>query len=307
MGVVSLDLLEDLNSILRIEFKNLGYQTQKKDTHDLLTAFFNLQDKTVSVKRRRVHTSNELRAKEIEKPYNDYFKQIRNKFKNGKDINPHLSTMSVRPHKEDLLLYDWGIHHLHLNNKLNDKGFIERSDYILFFVLREDDVYFIDITKHKLEDRTEFSQQYLLGIVKRNWSHLLEPFKAKGGVTGLSEKIDDKRHSFLRSIGAATLVEIDGEVFGFIGGGISTAKTNIVHTRKSHEIFISLRRLEDNLRIRQKNLKEITSEFKISPIEANFNLILEDKSFYIVESHSKNKVIEAEGLFDHIFGHLINH
>jgi len=306
MGVNSLDLLEDLNNILQIEFEILGYQTPKKDTYHLLTALFNLQNKTVSVKRRRVHISDKLRVKDIEKPYNDYFKQIRNKFKNGKDINPYLSTMSVKPHKKDLLLYDWGIHHLHLNNKLNDKGFIERSDYILFFVLKEDDVYFIDVTKHKLEDRTEFSQQHLLGIVKRNWSHLLEPFKVRG-VTGLSKKIDDKSHSLLRNLGAATLVEVDGEVFGLIGGGISTAKTNIVHTQKAHEISISLRRLEDNLRIRQKDLKEITSEFKIPSIEASFNLILEDKSFYIVESHSENKIIEAEGLFDHIFGHLINH
>lgn len=301
-----MDLLEDLNNVLQIEFKKLGYQTQKKDTRDLLTALFNLQDKTISVKRRIVHISNELKAKEIEKPYNDYLKQIRNKFKNGKDINPHLSTMSVKPLKKDLLLYDWGIHHLHLNNKLNDKGFIERSDYILFFVLKEDDVYFIDVTKHKLEDRTEFSQQHLLGIVKRNWSHLLEPFKAKG-FTGLSEKIDDKSHSLLRNSGVATLVEVDGEVFGLIGGGISTAKTNITHTRKTHEIFRSLRRLEDELRIRQKSLKELTSEFKIPSIEIDFKLIIEDKSFYIVESHSGNKIIEAEGLFDHIFGHLINH
>ncbi|QYF82346.1 hypothetical protein KY492_25975 [Brevibacterium sp. PAMC21349] len=301
-----MDLLEDLNNILQIEFKKLGYQTQKKDTHDLLTALFNLQDKTVSIMRRSVHISNELRAKEIEKPYNDYLKQIRNKFKNGKDINPHLSTMSVKPLKKDLLLYDWGIHHLHLNNKLNDKGFIERSDYILFFVLKEDNVYFIDVTKHKLEDRTEFSQQHLLGIVKRNWAHLLEPFKAKG-FPGLSEKIDDKSHSLLRNSGVATLVEVDGEVFGLIGGGISTAKTNITHTRKTQEIFRSLRSLEDNLRKRQKSLKELTSEFKIPSIEADFKLILEDKSFYIVESHSENKIIEAKGLFDQIFGHLINH
>lgn len=168
----SLDLLEDLKNILQIELKKLGYLTTKKDTHDLLTALFNLQDKIVSVKRRTVHISKELRAKEIEKPYNDYLKQIRNKFKNGKDIKPHLSKWSEKPYKKDLLLYDWGIHHLHLNNELDDEGFIVRSDYILFIILKEDDVYFIDVTKHRLEDRTEFSQQYLLGIVKRNWSHL---------------------------------------------------------------------------------------------------------------------------------------
>ncbi|PFD01864.1 hypothetical protein CN995_10145 [Bacillus cereus] len=301
-----MDLLEDLNNILRTEFEKLGYPTPKKDTHDLLTAFFNLQDKTVRVKRRKVHISKELGAKEIEKPYNDYLKQIRNKFKNGKDINPHLSKFSMRPYKEDLLLYDWGIHHLHLNNKLDDKGFIMRSDYLLFFVLKEDDVYFIDVTKHKLEDRTEFSQQHLLRIVKRNWPHLLEPFKMSG-VSGLSEKSDDKAHSSMRNSGITTPVEIDGEVFCLMGGGISTAKTNIAHTKKADDISRSLKGFENDLKIGQKECKEITSEFKIPPIETDFKLVLEDKVFYIIEINSGNKAVEAKGLFKTIFGHLINH
>lgn len=302
----SLNLLDDLNNILQNELKEMGYQLSKKDTHDLLTALFNLQDKTVNLKRRTVHISKELRTKEIEKPYDDYLKQVRNKFKNGKDINPYLSTMSVKPYKKDLLLYDWGIHHLHLNNKLNDKGFIERSDYILFFVIKENDVYFIDVTKHRLEDRTEFSQQHLLGILKRNWSYLLESFKMKG-ITGLSPTLDDKSHSLLRNSGVATLVEVDGEVFGLMGGGITSAKTNLTHTRKADDILRSLRRLEDNLRLRQKSLKEITSEFNIPSIKTDFKLILEEKFFYIVESHSGNKIIEVNGLFNNIFGHLKNH
>ncbi|PET28310.1 hypothetical protein CN518_24500 [Bacillus anthracis] len=301
-----MDLLEDLNTILQNEFEKLGYQIPKKDTHDLLTALFNLQDKTVSVRRRKVHISKELRAKEIEKPYNDYLKQIRNKFKNGKNVNPHLSKMSEKPYKKDLLLYDWGIHHLHINNKLDDKGFIERSDYILFFVLKEDDVYFIDVTKHKLEDRTEFSQQYLLGILKRNWSHLLEPFKMPG-IIGLAEKNDDKGHSMMRNSGITTLVEVCGEVYGLIGGGISTAKTNIAHTQKADEIFRSIKKIENSLGIERERLEEITKEFKIPSIETDYKLILEDKSFYIIEIYSGNKIRQIGGLFNNIFGHLINH
>lgn len=305
-GGAFMDLSRDLNYILQIEFKKLGYQTPRKDTYDLLTALFNLQDKTVNVKRRSVHISKELRSKEIEKPFDDYLKQIRNRFKNGKDINPYLSVMSVKPYKKDLLLYDWGVHHLHLGNKLNEKGFIERSDYILFFVLKENDVYFIDVTKHKLEDKTEFSQQHLLEILKRNWPYLLEPFKAKG-FTVSSKKIDDKTHSLLRNSGTTIPVEVDGEIFVLVGGGISTAKTNLAHTRNINHIFRKIRELEDNLKARQESLKEITYELKIPLIETDFKLILESKAFYIVESHSENKIIEVKGLFDLVFGHLAKH
>jgi hypothetical protein len=298
-----LDFLEDLNKIIQKELMKLGYQTQKKDTHDLLTAFFNLIDKTVSIKRRRVHISKELGEKGIEEPFKSFLKQIRNKFKNGKDVNAHLSKFSVKPYKKDLLLYDWGIHHLHLNNKLDNKGFVERSDYILFFMLREEDVYFIDVTKHRLEDRTEFSQQHLLRIVRKNWPHLLEPFKMKG-ITGLSPKLDDRSHSVLRNSGVAIIVEIDGEVFGLLGGGISSAKTKMTHTQMADEIFRSLRNKEEDLRNGQKKLKEITSEYKIPSLETEYKLILEDKRFYIVEINSEVKIIVATGLFTKIFGHL---
>ena len=300
-----MNLLGDLNEILQIELKDLGYQIQEKDTHKLLAALFNLQDKTVSVKRREVHISKELRAKELKKPYDDYLKQIKNKFKNGKDINPHLSRWSVKPYRKDLLLYDWGIHHLHLGNKLNNKGFIERSDYILFIVLKKEDVYFIDVTEHKLDDRTEFAQQYLLGIVKRNWPHLLEHAKIKGA-TGLSQKFGDKGYSELRNSGATILVEVDGEAFALIGGGVTSARTSLAHMRKIDNVSGALRKLEDDLRQRQNRLKEMTSELKISSIETDFRLVLEERAFYIVESHSGNKIIKVEELFNIIFGHLVN-
>lgn len=290
------------NSTNRIKQIRLSADT-KKDTHNLLVALFNVQDKTVSVKRRRVHISEELKDKEIEEPYNEYLKLIRNKFKNAKDINPHLSGGSTKLYKKDLLLYDWGIHHLHLNNKLNSKGLIERSDYLLFFVLKEDDVYFIDVTKHKLEDRTEFSQQYLLGIVKKNWPHLLEPFKIPATLSGT---IDDKSYSSLRGAGIVTFANVDGEGYTLMGGGISTAKTNLTHTRKAGAIMKSLSDQEKELKMGRKELNRFTSAIKIPLMETDYKLILEDKSFYIVECHTGTKAIELPGLYNSVFGHLVN-
>lgn len=298
-----MDLLEDLNGILQGKLRSLGYVTQRNDTRSLLTGLINLQDKTVSIKKRNVYVSKELRIKEIENPYDDYLKQVRSKFKIGKDVNPHLSKMSLKPQKKDLLLYDWGIHHLHLNNQFDDKGFIERSDYLLFFMLKEDDVYLIDVTKHQLEDRTEFSQQNLLKIVKNNWSYLLEPFKMKG-VIGLSQPINDKSHSILRNSGVLTFVEIEGEVFMPMGGGISTAKTNINHTRNVDYIFDVIRDLELDLTLKQKKIKEVTSKFNILYVEADIKLILENNNFLVVETKSGNKVCVVRGLYENIVGHL---
>ncbi|RFU70362.1 hypothetical protein D0469_07105 [Peribacillus saganii] len=296
-----MDLIKDLSDILVEEYKKLGIPIQNKDTHHLLTGFFNLSDKTISPKRRTIRISKELNEKNLEEPYNEYLKQIRHKFKYGKNVNTYLSKKAFKPAQKDPLLYDWGIHHLHLNNEFSPEGFVERSDYLLFCIIKSDTVYFIDVTKHKLDDRTEFSQQKLLRIVKSNWSHLLEPFKMKG-FSSLERKMTDKDYAELRHAGAMSFVEIDGEVFAMIGGGISTARTNIKHTIKADNVFRSLRDMEEHLHQIQKDLLEINLNTKLPQININYKLIQEGDSFFVIEEKSGNKVIESKSLYNVIFG-----
>lgn len=296
----SLDFLADVNKILKIELEKMGHNSVKSNTKDFLSLLFNLQKKTISIKKRTVRISKELKEKEIEEPFNSYLNQINSKFENGDDINPHMSKWSVDPLKYDLLLYDWGIHHLHLEIKFDDKGFIKRSDYILFFILKENDVYFLDVTKHKLEDGTQFSQQHLVTIVKRNWPFLLQRIN---GING--EDISDKKYSELRRYGSMSLINVDGEVFAPMGGGYSTAKTSVSNTIKSHQIIDSLRKKEKEMKHKRNNLEEITNDLRITPMKLDYKLILENKSFYIVEENTGIKLIEIEGLFETIFGHLI--
>ncbi len=100
------------------------------------------------------------------------------------------------------------------------------------------------------------------------------------------------------------MVEIDGEVFFPMGGGISTARTNITHTRRADYIFDALRNLEHALRMRRNILKEIANEFNVSTVETDFKLTLEDQTFFVVENKLGNKVGVVKGLYNDVFGHL---
>ncbi|OCS82248.1 hypothetical protein [Caryophanon tenue] len=300
-----MNLIADLEKILISKFINLGFKHPVSNIHDLLRAFFNLTDKSISIQKRKVYLSTELKNKQLPKPYGHYLKQVIQKFKEGQNLIPHLSIKAVKPHQKDLLLYDWGIHHLHLGDTLNPNGFIKRSDYILFFVLKENEVYLIDVTKHKLEDRTEFSQQQLLQILKNNWPFLLTPFQLKN-ITNLSKKFTDKELSIIRKNGGMALVEIDNIIFRSMGGGISTAKTNLDHTIRADKIVKILRTIEIDIISRKQIIETIATDYKLTLNPIDFNLILHEKNFYIIQSYSKQKIITLEGLHEIILRHLFD-
>ena len=96
------------------------------------------------------------------------------KIEKGESVNPHLNS-ATKKDQLDGLLYDWGIHHLHLGETFSAPGYVERTGPVLFAIFRKDDVYFIDIRNHE-----GWSDKNLLEIVNRNWPELLSIYKMEG-------------------------------------------------------------------------------------------------------------------------------
>jgi hypothetical protein len=103
------------------------------------------------IKSREVLYSEELKTKlenkEIHEEYVVLLSEIKDKFERGEDINMYLSGNSFDPEKSDGLLYDWGIHHLHLSDQKdpNKPYFFIRSDYQLIFYLEFGTVNFMPL------------------------------------------------------------------------------------------------------------------------------------------------------------------
>ncbi|WP_249593622.1 hypothetical protein [Peribacillus frigoritolerans] len=295
-----MNLLGDLEDIIKKEYQKHGFEFRNKDTHELIYGLLNLKEKVIIPKRRKVNYSKELLTKNMDTEYKTYLGQIELKFSNGDNINPYLGKGSFRPFSKDLMLYDWGIYHLHLNKEVYNKDFIIRSDYLLFFMIKDKNVYFIDVTKHQLPDRTEFAQQNLLKIIKRNWPYLLEPYKLKG--ISLPKKFTDQQRKEIRNAGSMAATEIDGDIYAMLGGGgISSAKTNIKYTTDSDNIHQTLREIEDRLKQSKKKLKYFLREMKLKEVDYNFKLLVEDGSIFVINDITLQKVIEINNLYDKIF------
>lgn len=253
----------------------MGFKYENKDTHQLLYELFNLNDKLVTPRKRKVHISKELGNKELPSNYIKYISEIKSKFERGENINRYLGKGSFKPDGKDLLLCEWGIYHLHLNEEVYERGFIKRSAYLLFFMIDENNVYFIDVTKHQIKDRTEFVQSHQLKIVKQNWNFLIEHKKLKG--VSPAYNLSDKQHKQLRNKGYSTITEIDGESYALLNGAISSAKTNIMYTRESFQVHQVMRDIEKDLLSRKEHLKMMIAEYGLIEIEFSFKLVAKNK------------------------------
>ena len=81
-------------------------------------------------------------------------KLLADKFEHGENVNPYQSRTiksnnlsEKKRRRTDLLWADWKIHHFHLSTSPSpeDDGFYPRSDYLLFAIVRDDYVYFLDV------------------------------------------------------------------------------------------------------------------------------------------------------------------
>lgn len=123
-----------------------------------------------------LNLSNELNdtIKTLDATEMTAFKDICFRLENGKTIFPYLSNFINKTNVEqsDFFLKNWNIFHAHLGILDKQSGKCSRSDRLLFFTKKYNEIYLIDIKKHPHGD--EWFLKELLEIIDRSWPNLLQ-------------------------------------------------------------------------------------------------------------------------------------
>lgn len=140
----------------------------------------------------------------------------------GADLTPRLSKRVLVAHDtsadptaslarredRDLMLADWGIHHLHLATAIPSDGFVERGEDLLFAAFLPDDAYLIGIYGHL----TDWARKEVLEILVRNWPASGLVFET--GAIGLTNEHSDEDRRILRNHGISSpMIVLDGKVW----------------------------------------------------------------------------------------------
>ena len=144
---------------------------------------------------------------------------LRHLFETGGTVIPHLTDRVNDTETTDGLLWDYAIHHLHLNRNTGKNGFVQRAGWLLLAIVADQDVFFVDVRPHKDPQNLLWVRQNLLTIVDSNWPELMEGHVLHG-VTGANITDSEKRE--LRRKNVNVVHEVGGRPVSSLGWGTTT-------------------------------------------------------------------------------------
>jgi hypothetical protein len=269
---------------------------------DLIAIYLNWVYRTIRPRPRRVHRSGELAVNPLASSHAAALAGIEADFAAGNDVTKYLSrsvakdgfvgkvTLAAKGNRKrpvakspqfDLMLIDWGVHHLHLGTVVEADGFIQRTKPVLFAAVRADDVYFIDIFKHG-----DWSDQRAVEVLVGNWpdAELVHELK---GASGLAHPVSKDDRKQLRENAINSFVEFNGKVYVGPGGMVANG-LHLQARRTADRIMIALEEVEEKLTADPLFFDKKVSELGgATPAELSLKFVLADQGVGLYEPQLK--------------------
>jgi hypothetical protein len=258
-----------------------------KDAADLLIIYFNWVNRAVPAKPRMVHCSTALSANPLtgDPRYKPALDKIVAALKAGDDIKPHLSKdilcgygLGAGWRRDlDLMLNDWGIHHLHLSTVIEADGFAKRTGPLLFAVFRPADAYLIDIMEHGA-----WTREHAIQVIVREW-----PGKELVGEMyglGLEAPLSAQERETLRNKHINAYVEVDGKLY-MPSSGLSTSGVATQHVIAADRIMYEISAFRAMIQRKPEYINRAFVDNGVVPpptLDLHFEF-LEDGGYGIVE------------------------
>lgn len=243
-------ILLSIKKYFEIDLDNEKYSYLKNlEPQDLYIRYLSNSKRIPPAKPRNVHLSKELINSDLYNTYKDKVDNITELLKSGQSIKPYLNRDVKHIFKKncpkDFLLNDWDLYHLHLGELIPNANFCNRTKYVLFCRITENDVYLIQILDHT-ED-SSFACRQLLTIIRDNWIEQYNVHKLNGISTIGGKEVNDFEYRQLREAGICTILNIDGECFISPNMGVSGSGDSSKDVRVAIKQFNLLEILKEHI------------------------------------------------------------
>lgn len=260
-----------------------------KDIRSLLIVYHNWMSRLIRPTPRRVKKSRFFEINAHRANFTVALTEIEADIIAGRDLTKYLSkgvrvalklpSRHIGAFDLDLLLNDWGVHHLHISTELGTDGFVARTGPLLFVRFVEDTAFFLDIADH--------GQWTKASVVDA----LVNEFPDAGGLHPLngftvSKPFNESEHQKLRSKHVNSLMKIGDKAVA--GGGISLAGKSIMAVREADRLLSSLEKFEKNWIENEQEIRTKLKEQGIDfPVEPSFEFEIHEDGPMIVEAKTQ--------------------
>lgn len=205
---MNIDFVRDAKELFKRRLEAMGVIIKHND--DPIISWYIYLERIIPASRRKVVKAKGFSCSPL---FTEKLKRLETEIENGANLNSYLSRSIMDCSKDDLMLYDWGIYHLHISDKLDSRksdGFMERSDLLLYALFDDDKAYFIKTINHKGENNM-WTKKECLDIINDNWPHLLESYVIKG-ISEEQQYISDDERTIIRKNHGNTFITLNNGV-----------------------------------------------------------------------------------------------
>lgn len=209
----------------------------------------------------------------------------------GIDANSHLSNRvkeinQVKKENLDLLLSEWGIHHLHFH--------ADRSNELLLIFMRGTSIYFIDVLTHEDDEGTieTWTNTGLIEIIHRNWPEVIHAYKVNGDFTCEDLTVEQRRNLRDKLTNSFVFMH-DGTTYRGPGGGFMVSGVALDVVRSTDIILEQICQSERDVR---SSIVEIRSQLKIADSDSlRLQLNFKPNLTHSIYHKNRDKIIRFTG------------
>lgn len=238
---VEADFTEDLRQSCIRALAKMGVRHAALNTvTDACHAYYNVDHRAIRPGLRSVHRSAKLLSLPLAESVWQAIENIAGESERGENLNPRLSRQLLNAEKNDGLRNEWGIHHLHLGDAIEEDGFRERTKLVLLVCPVADAMYFLDVRPH---GNATWGDRELIDLLQAEFPDAVAPYRIDGweaedNYGSPQEQVQLRRvgitFPYVASSGASYTPPGGGFTVG--GGSASVAELALDACRQAHRL-----------------------------------------------------------------------
>lgn len=298
---------------------------KKLSNDDFFDTYFAFKIKFPELKKRRVIILDECKNSPLYQQNISYINDVKSIFENGNNFYPYLSKTLLDHEKDnnkvsekkilsnyDIMLFKTKIHHIHLNSGYDNDNFINRSGSLLFCIIFNETVYFLNIDKHLSGDKEwcKKIESNLINIIKNNmdkYKELRDTYKIliNDLYTIDGEDFTEEEKYKLSRIGCSVLLD------GILDFGVATDGSLNLVSENRQQLYSTIHNIEYRIKNNATNIYKLSRIMtKNSKFYTNFTFSIKKENgyFIVIEKYKKElKPFLSFKILYNNYGILVNY